>query len=1119
MRYSYFLLAWIFSFITANFLHAQLVRHTYRFNNTLSASEPDCGPDLIQSKAAGFCGAGNDPGYFLTDQLPVCTTARSLYHTNLNWGLEYENPGAKISDTYTIQMYVKTTRWGTQQWVRIIDFFPNSFSDNGLYFKKYDNHRFCLQFWPQQNTIGACPFFDDTTYYLLTFTRNGTTGMIDVYVNNILFTTYADVTNLYVAKPGNPIYIFRDDPSVPCESGEANFAYLSFSNQYSSKSQVDSVYKNVCSVINSNTADFSINPAVSCSPSQEIEVNYTGNIAENAAGYSYNWNWDGGTVVSGSGRGPYKVKWNGTGTKNVQLTIKGGACQPEVSASNKLTIGSLHLSATVTDASCTANSKGLIKLKGEGSAGSYLYSINGIDFQTTDYFETLPGSYKVYVKDNNGCSTDTTVVVKAGASIQLQSIEDTAICKGQTIRLVTVTNAAVFSWQPTTGLNRPDELSPLVSPAASIDYIITATAGNCVKKDTVSIKVYSEVNQSVTITPQTCTGAWGTIIAVASGGTAPYMYSLDSSVYQKAGEFATGLGDHTIDIEDANHCHSHAVYFVPVKNDVFAKSIPDTSICKGQKITLVSNSNANVYSWQPSTGLNDPSLLSPDAQPKESTDYILKAGNGFCASYDTVRVIVQAEVKISGTVQPQLCSGPQGTISVSASGGIAPYMYSLNTATYQNASLFTVASGDYTIDVQDANHCSGHAIYTVPLQNDITVKSIADTSICSGKEIVLNSMSNATVFSWQPPDGLDNPSILSPAAKPTRNTKYIITAGIGDCISKDTVTINIHDDIKVSAIVQPQLCTGAQGTISLTASGGKEPYMYSLNSAAYQGVNQFSVTAGDYTINVEDANHCNVQALYTVPLQNDLFVQTLPDTTICRGREIILVTKSNAQDFTWSPSVWLTTFHSMQPKASPQESTDYIVTASLNGCTQKDTVHVSVIASITVITSRDTTIDINSPAQLMAYSPELVNASGVTYVWSPSTGLSDPHIANPVATINSDQVYTVIIHSAEGCSGSGKVNLTVKKGIYVYLPSGFTPNADGRNDLFRPLTAGISRLKDFSVYNRWGKRIYSTSILGKGWDGTLNGSPQNSGTFVWMFEGVDEQGKTIRKKGVVTLIR
>ncbi|HSZ85858.1 MAG TPA: gliding motility-associated C-terminal domain-containing protein, partial [Puia sp.] len=106
-----------------------------------------------------------------------------------------------------------------------------------------------------------------------------------------------------------------------------------------------------------------------------------------------------------------------------------------------------------------------------------------------------------------------------------------------------------------------------------------------------------------------------------------------------------------------------------------------------------------------------------------------------------------------------------------------------------------------------------------------------------------------------------------------------------------------------------------------------------------------------------------------------------------------------------------------------------------------------------------------------------------------------------------------------GCYGESKISVRVFKTMPdIFVPNAFTPGK-GINNIFRPIPVGISSLKYFRVYNRWGQLVYETERTEQGWNGTVGGKPQDSGTFVWMVQGVDYTGKIITKKGTMVLIR
>jgi gliding motility-associated-like protein len=150
-----------------------------------------------------------------------------------------------------------------------------------------------------------------------------------------------------------------------------------------------------------------------------------------------------------------------------------------------------------------------------------------------------------------------------------------------------------------------------------------------------------------------------------------------------------------------------------------------------------------------------------------------------------------------------------------------------------------------------------------------------------------------------------------------------------------------------------------------------------------------------------------------------------------------------------------------------------------------------------------------------------LNGTGAEfYSWSPPNGLNNPDISNPVALLSESQKYTLRVSTAVGCFSIDTINVTVYKvKPDLYVPDAFTPNSDGKNDVFGPIPIGIRSLNFFKIYNRLGQLIYSTNVQKQGWDGTFKGQPQDADVFVWMAEAVDYLGKVIFKKGSVTLIR
>jgi len=152
------------------------------------------------------------------------------------------------------------------------------------------------------------------------------------------------------------------------------------------------------------------------------------------------------------------------------------------------------------------------------------------------------------------------------------------------------------------------------------------------------------------------------------------------------------------------------------------------------------------------------------------------------------------------------------------------------------------------------------------------------------------------------------------------------------------------------------------------------------------------------------------------------------------------------------------------------------------------------------------------------YPLTLNGSGGISYQWSPSQYLNNAHIANPIATLYNDQTFTLKVFNADGCVDVDQVHVKVYKEAAIYVPTGFTPNGDGKNDILNIFPIGV-KLKSFSIYNRWGNLVFTTEDSSKGWNGSYNGKQQPRGTYTWVARIIDLKGQPVLQKGTLTLIR
>jgi gliding motility-associated-like protein len=150
-----------------------------------------------------------------------------------------------------------------------------------------------------------------------------------------------------------------------------------------------------------------------------------------------------------------------------------------------------------------------------------------------------------------------------------------------------------------------------------------------------------------------------------------------------------------------------------------------------------------------------------------------------------------------------------------------------------------------------------------------------------------------------------------------------------------------------------------------------------------------------------------------------------------------------------------------------------------------------------------------------------LTASGAaSYSWTPVSTLSNPLIASPVATPTDTTKYIVTGTDINGCVNKDSVTVnvsTIGKSLYL-MPSAFTPNGDGLNDCYGIKYWGAIEKLDFSIYNRWGERVFQTSNPTACWDGTWRGEKQDAAIYVYVIKAVTACGDAY-KKGTFALIR
>jgi len=284
--------------------------------------------------------------------------------------------------------------------------------------------------------------------------------------------------------------------------------------------------------------------------------------------------------------------------------------------------------------------------------------------------------------------------------------------------------------------------------------------------------------------------------------------------------------------------------------------------------------------------------------------------------------------------------------------------------------------------------------------------------------------------------------------------------------------------------------------------------------------NPFAVTNNKTTYTVKaNIGGCSSLGSITVSTVAYPLADAGKDTLLCYNTAAQLQGSTDASTVRWLPAVGLSNTDIINPVANPARTTTYILSAyDTKGCPKPgfDSVTVTVLPPIQPFAGHDTVAVLEQPLQLSA-------SGGVNYLWSPGTGLSATNVANPIGLYNEtfNQItYKVVVFNEANCRDSAFVTVKIfNTAPTVFVPTAFTPNGDGKNDVLKPVVVGMKQFDRFSVYNRWGQQIFTTQTSGKGWDGSINSTPQPAGTYVWWVSAIDYKGAPYFKKGTVTLIK
>jgi gliding motility-associated-like protein len=639
--------------------------------------------------------------------------------------------------------------------------------------------------------------------------------------------------------------------------------------------------------------------------------------------------------------------------------------------------------------------------------------------------------------------------------------EDTLICQDDPLLLgYTIPQPGVqYTWSPATYLNNPLSANPVTTPAASVNYQLTADNNGCIRVDSVSINVtpisigidapdtipicrYTSVALEVFAYPPSSLVTWtpndgslnqttgGLVIASPSASTL-YTASISFGGCTKTDQVYIGVDSLPYNLE-----------ITPV----------DTQICAGEIVFLVSNTyepadfSSISFHWSPASGqLTPDSLFNMVVQPGSTTTYQRIATNGYCSdtTYATVKVLDLSSVVIS----------PEAPI------------------------------------------------------------------ICAGEAVQLIATAPIPVeFEWEPQEGLSCTDCPNPIATPLSTTTYAVSASFEGCPLGGSALVTV---VPRPSIAPPAdlLCPGNSTPLNFSPDPGLTYSWSSPDDPQFSSTDPAPVVSPmqttSYAVTVSNAT-CDPEVFsFTLYVAENPSLAVSNDTVVCSNTPVYLLADTGLPgNYAWSTG---DTMAAIQTPLLTEGINNFTVTYS-NSCGDEltETIIVELVAGIQITSlnydSDTTTIYEGTPVTLSVET----SSPAAAINWSTGS-LADTTQVTPL--LPAPLSVAVTVTDAYGCMDSAAVVFEVLPTLYG-IPNVFTPNNDGLNDVFQVVITGANLdVLSIEVWNRWGQMVYRETNGNEGWDGRQNGKPASSDVYVYKISVRQPDGKQVTKSGDVTLLR
>jgi len=799
------------------------------------------------------------------------------------------------------------------------------------------------------------------------------------------------------------------------------------------------------------------------------------------------------------------------------------------------------------------------------------------------------GTYSLQWTISNGSicpASNDEVTIIFGDAVSVLAGSNSPVCNGDTIKLTSSITGATYSWTGPGGFTSTEQ-NPLIPGSTNSNngsYIVTVSniPGGCpATTNSTSVTVLNKPatpaisSLNVTGTSQdVCIGSQFpyTIDPLTPGSIYNWMLSGGGNFASPNGtnfmlvNWTTAGGPYTLSVTETNTegCTGNPVSLYIMVNNVSTASVsiaPDNNpVCNGTTVTFTAeavNGGSNPFCTWFVNGIQrpNPGPLTFSYIPSDGDKVQAKLESSSPCAFPNPVLSSEIIMSVTSTVLPEisittpatsLCTGDTATITASINyGGDSPlftwYVNGILQSGYTSSTFTFIPGNGYSVTATlisnlscaSPNTVNSQAIVFTINQNLLVDLSIAQENVlCTSDPVTLKAFpinsGPMPVYEWY----LNN--FIIPGQQSSIYTGFLnagdqvyarvissLSCATGNPGTSNKLTISKPPLLEVMPVdTINETCGLGNGSISISATGGTGALQYSVNTPPeWRNNSVFDSLSAliPYSVSVRDENGCIT--FYGVVILSDSpgpVVSAAGGGQFCYGDTVSLSANSSTGIlYEWT---------------APSGNIIYNQDLILNNISFSDSGLYQIIVRIQDLVCSDTawqTVGVHKLPEVSLGQPEVL-CSGTPIVLSPGSGYmtylwQDGSIAEDFIASDAG-IYFVHVMDSAGCAGGDTVLL--QNCSQVYFPSAFSPNSDGTNDNFRPVTGGIILL-DYSItiYNRWGQSIYKSNDYLTGWDGKLNGNDVPSGLYSYFvsYKLSDptnaSPGEIQKVRGSVTLLR